>query len=466
MVKKPTYQELENRVKALESETADCKHAQEALRESGEIYRLAMDATTDGLWDWKVLSGEVYYSPSWSKILGESDVASEYGSWENRIHPEDQALALLTLQDHLKGKTDSWQKEHRLRTKTGEWKWVLGRGRVVERDATGQPLRMIGTVTDISEHKRTEAALRESKARFQYLVSSSPAVIYTCKAEGNYGGTFISDNITRQLGYQPREFIEDSGFWADRIHPEDAPRVLAGAARVFEYGRLIHEYRFPHKDGSYRWMRDEITLVRDGEGKPVEIIGCWFDITDRKQAEEALQKAYDDLKNVQTQLVQSAKLASIGELAAGVAHELNQPLMVIRGTAQLTLRRQGKNSLDTAALVESLNAIEKNTKRMMNIINHLRTFSRQSKGAFAPVDVNGIIQDSFMMIGEQLKLRNIEVSLDFSNDLPKVLGDPNQLEQILLNLLTNARDAIGFRISDFGMGIRRKMGKLLNIGEK
>ncbi|MFZ0449623.1 MAG: ATP-binding protein, partial [Desulfatiglandaceae bacterium] len=154
----------------------------------------------------------------------------------------------------------------------------------------------------------------------------------------------------------------------------------------------------------------------------------------------------------QTQLVQSGKLASIGELAAGVAHELNQPLMIIRITAQLMLRKQTKNALDTAKLSQNLNSIEKNTKRMMNIIDHLRTFSRQTKNEFTLVNVNEIIQGSFLMIGEQLSLRNIEVIKDFSGDIPKVLGDANQLEQVFLNLLANARDAIESKFEARGGG--------------
>ena len=162
-------------------------------------------------------------------------------------------------------------------------------------------------------------------------------------------------------------------------------------------------------------------------------------VADRTQS---LQHINEDLKSVQTQLIQSAKLASIGELAAGVAHELNQPLMIIRTTAQLMLRKKNKSTLGDVKLLDGLNSIERNTKRMMNIINHLRTFSRQIKGEFMPVDINKILQDSFLMIGEQLSLRNIEVTKNLSSDLPKVLADANQLEQVFLNMLTNARDAI------------------------
>jgi PAS domain S-box-containing protein len=135
--------------------------ATEELRKSEEKYRLAMEATTDGLWDWNIESGEVYYSPLWSKILGETDVAPKYESWADRIYSNDRQIVRSTLEDHLEGKSEIWQKEHRLRTKAGKWKWVLGRGRVVEISKGGQPLRMVGTMTDISDRKKMEDELRQ-----------------------------------------------------------------------------------------------------------------------------------------------------------------------------------------------------------------------------------------------------------------------------------------------------------------
>ncbi len=162
------------------------------------------------------------------------------------------------------------------------------------------------------------------------------------------------------------------------------------------------------------------------------------EIQQRQQAEEDLLAAYGDLKSTQTQLVQSAKLASIGELAAGIVHELNQPLMVIRGFSQTLMKSRATDTEQTNAL----KLIEKNTGRMTNIINHLRTFSRQSQSDFKPVQVNTIIEDAFLMVGEQLRLRNIEYAKHLTPNLPMVNGDSNKLEQVILNLITNARDAI------------------------
>jgi len=163
-----------------------------------------------------------------------------------------------------------------------------------------------------------------------------------------------------------------------------------------------------------------------------------LEIEDRKRAEQELKSVYHDLQISQMQLVQSAKLASIGELASGIAHELNQPLMVIRTAAQLALRRchEGDEHYDKLKLVEN------GTTRMSRIIDHLRTFSRQSKANVQPVDINQVIRDALLMTGEQLRLRAIEVVLDFQENLPRISGDATQLEQVLLNLIINARDAI------------------------
>ena len=162
------------------------------------------------------------------------------------------------------------------------------------------------------------------------------------------------------------------------------------------------------------------------------------EILQRQQAEQLQKEAYEELKSAQSQLVQSAKLASIGELAAGVVHELNQPLMVIRGYTQTLLRLPG----DSKNTDKWLKLIEKNTGRMTGIINHLRIFSRQSQSEFKPVDLNQIIEDAFLMVGEQLRLHDIQTVRNLSADVPMVKGDANKLEQVILNLITNARDAI------------------------
>jgi len=127
-----------------------------ALSDIEEKYRLAMEATRDGLWDWDVATGDVYYSPGWSRILGEEDIQPDYSTWIDRIHPEDKPHIQKTLHSHLAGETDIWQEEHRLKNADDDWIWVLGRGQVVERNSQNTPLRMVGTMTDINSRKQAE----------------------------------------------------------------------------------------------------------------------------------------------------------------------------------------------------------------------------------------------------------------------------------------------------------------------
>ena len=155
-------------------------------------------------------------------------------------------------------------------------------------------------LTNELEAKRNSAreTVPVAQERLKYLSASSPSVIYCCRPSGDYGATFISENITSQLGYEAHEFIEDPSFWADRIHPEDKPHVFAGLPDLFEKGHYTHEYRFLHKDGSYRWMHDQLRLIRDSEGNPIEIVGFWMDINDRKKMEEELRESEDKYRTI------------------------------------------------------------------------------------------------------------------------------------------------------------------------
>ena len=181
-------------------------------------------------------------------------------------------------------------------------------------------------------------------------------------------------------------------------------------------------------------------MSRDGQVQGIVCVA--LDIRQRKIAEAQLGQAYQDLKETQVQLVQTAKLASIGELAAGVAHELNQPLMVIRTAIQFLMRSLQKQRVSLPEVAQHLEPVERHTKRMMNIIDHLRAFSRQSQTPFAVVKINQVLDEAFLMVGEQLRLRNITVEKHLAPDLPAISGDANQLEQVFLNVITNARDAI------------------------
>lgn len=250
-------------------------------------------------------------------------------------------------------------------------------------------------------------------------------------------GMFVSVVVSRRLIHP----IKDLSNYASAVGKGDY-EIKISHKREDEIGDLINSFNrmsrdLQHKEEALLKSHDE--LEQRVEERTAEL---QQQIEQRIKAEEGLKRAYEKLKDTQSQLIQSGKLASIGELASGVAHELNQPLMVIRGKAQLIQRKIRSHKTNANELSEQLEPINRNTKRMMNIINHLRTFSRPSGSTFQEVEINKVIEDSFLMVGEQLRIRNIEVEKKLEQNLPMVTGDVNQLEQVVLNMITNARDAI------------------------
>jgi PAS domain S-box-containing protein len=139
------------------------------------------------------------------------------------------------------------------------------------------------------------AALRAQCARLEQLVASGPAMIYACRPEGTFPCTFVSPNVREHLGYVPDDFLSDSGFWWSKIHPDDRECVATGNAQLFVSGHGVREYRVRHADGSWRWVRDEMNLVKDDLGRPQEVIGVCLDISGRKHAEEQLAALALDL---------------------------------------------------------------------------------------------------------------------------------------------------------------------------
>lgn len=166
----------------------------------------------------------------------------------------------------------------------------------IVRPVSGREL--LARVQTMLRLKQTEIVLRKSEERLHFLLKATPAVIYTCKASPPYGATFVSENIKTRMGYKPEEFTENPKFWAEHIHPEDAQRVFSEILHLFENDYHIYEYRFLYKDGNYRWMHDEFNLIRDVDGKPIEIAGFWFDINDYKEAVEALRSSEEKYKTM------------------------------------------------------------------------------------------------------------------------------------------------------------------------
>ena len=176
-----------------------------------------------------------------------------------------------------------------------------------------QAIRNAAGERDIQVHRELREVQTAAQERVARLLSASPAVIYSFEGTGEYAPVFVSDNITDIFGYAPAEYLEDPAFWRDRVHPDDLARVEEAITKFFQNGVHAVEYRFRRKDGSYRWVNDEQRLIRGVDGKPLEIVGSWSDITARKTAEEKEAEAHARL----SQLLRSSPAVIYSYMATG-----------------------------------------------------------------------------------------------------------------------------------------------------
>ena len=397
-----------------------------------------------------------------------------------------------------------------------------------------------------------DAALRTAQERLAHVVSSSPAVLYSLKVEGqNLVPMWVSANILHLTGYTQKE-NQGAEWWAERVHPEDLERVMTQIPTLLSEGFVRREYRFRHKDGTYGWVGDEQRLLRDAAGKPIEVVGSWSDVTPRKQAELRLLESeeqyrllfdsnpqpmwvYDEetlaflavndaavkhygyshgeflsmtirdigrfegaqlldenfvhshaepdrkaspsprvwahrkkdgrlidveiavgsiefrgrkaglvlvtdvteRKHLETQLLQSQKMDSVGRLAGGVAHDFNNLLGVITGYGELLAGRLPNDP----QLKRYVNDILKAAARAAGLTRQLLAFSRKQVLQPRVLDLNAVVAEMEKMlrrlIGEDVQLITV-----FDERLEGVLADPGQMEQVLMNLAVNARDAM------------------------
>jgi PAS domain S-box-containing protein len=285
---------------------------------------------------------------------------------------------------------------------------------------------------EVSERKRAEQALRESEAqthqaqrRLQHAIASSPAVLFTVPVADaqNQGITWTSDNLPEVLGYPPAAALGPD-WWQSNIHPEDRDKVLAQfQADLLGQERSTYEYRFRHGDGSYRWTRCELRLIRDAAGQAVEVVGSWSDITERKGLED--------------QYRQAQKTEAVGRLAGGVAHDFNNLLTVINGYGELVLAQLAPSDPARALIREIVAAGD----RAAGLTRQLLAFSRKAIIEPKILDLKVVVADVEKMLRRILG-EDIQLAVATDPELGAVKADPGQIEQVLMNLVVNARDAM------------------------
>ncbi len=413
---------------AVERDVTSQKGQEVALRAREERLRLALNAVWDGLWDWHVPTGYCYYAPRWYSMLGfvEHALPPHIDTFLDLLHPLDLQACEQALRDHFDGRTDTYALEVRLRTADNAWRWVLTRGTVVERDQHGRPVRMVGTHTDIAERKQAELALRTSEDRFRTLTMASPLGIFLTDAAGEC--TFVTPRMIDLWG-APVDALLGRGF-LDAAHPDDSARVHAAwQTAVREGGELSMEYRVLRPDGDVRWICERTAAHRDGP-LVTGFVGTVEDITAQKLAA-------DDRRRLEAQMQHAQKLESLGVLAGGIAHDFNNLLVGILGNASVA-REEVEPGTPTEEL---LGDIEMAARRAAELTTQLLAYAGKGRFNVQPLDVSVAVRETSLLLQSAISKRATLV-MQLVDDLPAIAADATQVRQVIMNLLTNASDAL------------------------
>jgi PAS domain S-box-containing protein len=298
---------------------------------------------------------------------------------------------------------------------------------------------------------RRERTLEEREERLSLALDG--AQLGTWEINLQTGLASASPRMTEMVGVSQEAAGRRLGDWWERVHPNDRNRLQKDIAEAMERMTTVETvFRVVRPDGAVRWLLPKGKIVRDGEGRPIRAAGVAMDITARHQAEEErahllreAERREQELREKQAQLVQSAKLASLGEITTGVAHELNNPLNNINLILGNLIDQVHDRPVEREGLLLPLKLAMAQVLKASTIIAHLRAFGRMAPMEREPVPINEVLKSAVDLMQEQLRLRTIELTASLSASNPVVLGNRIQLEQVFLNLLTNARDAVDSR---------------------
>jgi PAS domain S-box-containing protein len=326
---------------------------------------------------------------------------------------------------------------------TGEWTELKVRtrdGRVVDMSTYAVRLSdgsIVGIGQDITERTRAEAKLRESEARFRLVADSAPVMIWMagtdklCTYFNKPWLDFTGRSIDRELG----------NGWAEGIDPEDLLRCMDMYIRSFDRRESFRmEYRLRRHDGQFRWILDIGVPRFNPEGSFAGYIGSCIDLTEQRGSEEQLREAQSELARV-------TRALDMGELAAAIAHEVNQPLTAIVTNAGFSLRLLKVPNPNLDELRETITAIVNDGMRASTVISRIRGLLTKGAPNRTELDINQVIQDVTVLLRNELTRNRISLSADLESDLPRVTGDPVQLQQVLINLIMNAIEATGSSVN-------------------
>jgi PAS domain S-box-containing protein len=454
------------------------------LKESESRWQFAIEGSGDGLWDWNVQDNTIFYSRRWKEMLGFSDdeMSNSFHEWEKLVYPDDYPRVIANVKAHLNGNTPHFCHEYRIQNKDGSWKWVVDRGMVVTRDMTGLPLRVIGTLHDITERKNNENALLANRSQLAGMIDSAMDAIITTDSQFNI--ILFNQAAENMFGYCSQKVLNTP---IEQLLPK---------AQAAKHSELMHQ--FAKQGDGHRKMggspaRQVMGLHADGHEFPVEVAISYLDnfgspiytamvrdITDRLAYETSLLQLATTLEHrviERTHELEAAKLLAENAthaksaFLANMSHEIRTPLNSVLGMAHLAqLTPLSPKQQDY------LQKITLSGTHLLDLINDILDFSKIEAGKLEihrhDFNLPELLDNVYELIQQKAEEKGLQLMITMGEPMPTFFqGDELRIKQVLLNLLSNAikftesgkitlstlfdpsSDQISFSVQDTGVGI-------------
>lgn len=430
------------------ADTTEHHKIQQALLESEERWKFAIEGSGLGLWDWDVESNKVFFSKKWKDLLGykEDEIGDRLNEWSDRVHPEDIEQCYFDLDRHFKKITPIYSNEHRMMAKDGNYIWVHDRGKVIKWTEDGKPKRVIGTHSDISNRKIMEEILRQERDMFV----NGPVVTFKWRNEANWPVEYVSPNVKQILGFSSDDFLQGRILYSTLIHKDDLERVSNEVSNFSSINseRFEHQpYRLICNDGKIIWVMDYTTIIRNETGI-THYLGYIVDITERKTAEE--------------KILSSLKEKDI--LLNEIHHRVKNNLQIV-----ISLLSLQEDLITDSSILSIFQDVENRIRTMAIIHEHMYI-----TGNFETIDIQNYI-DSLIGYLHSIYIKNkeniiVELDIDplqldmdtvipcgliitelFSNSFKYAFPDHSH-GKILVSM-KNVNDSIALKLYDNGIGL-------------
>jgi PAS domain S-box-containing protein len=405
-------------------DVSDRNRAEKALRESEERYRRLAENAYDLIAEVDHEGRFVYVSPNYREGLGYEPENLLGKICFEFVHPDDLEAAQRAFQNMIPSQPIA-VRPVRFRHQDGSWRWMENAGSTFA-TASGE-VRTVAISRDITERKRAEDALRKNEERYRLLAENAGDLVAELNTEGLY--EYVSPSYQTVLGYAPDELLGRSPF--ERMHPDDRERMRATVERIVASG--IPEtpiYRSRRRDGEWRWLEGYGRALTTASGD-THLLVVIRDITERRRVEE-------EQRRLEAQMQQTQKLESLGVLAGGIAHDFNNLLVPILGNAHLAEAELAPDS-PARRFIERVKTV---ALRASGLTNALLAYAGRGKLATQHLDICQLLREMGELLHTAIS-RKTEIRYDFPDSLPPIEGDPAQLRQVILNLITNASEAFG-----------------------